>query len=106
VRIFDQNEHPRSTNKEKLSALNPVFKEGGTVTAGNSSGRNDGASAVLVMSEDTALKYGFKPKARIISQAVSGVSLEVMGIGPVEATKKALSRAGISQEQVGLIELN
>ncbi|MFE4706363.1 thiolase family protein [Peribacillus simplex] len=106
VRIFDQDEHPRSTNKEKLSALKPVFKEGGTVTAGNSSGRNDGASAVLVMSENTALKYGFKPKARIISQAVSGVSPEIMGIGPVEATKKALSRAGISLEQIGLIELN
>lgn len=106
VKIFDQDEHPRLTSIEKLSALKPVFKEGGTVTAGNSSGRNDGASAVLVMSEDKALKYGFKPKARIISQAVSGVSPEIMGIGPVEATKKALSRAGISLEQVGLIELN
>jgi acetyl-CoA C-acetyltransferase len=106
VKIFDQDEHPRLTSMEKLSALKPVFKEGGTVTAGNSSGRNDGASAVLVMSEEAALQRGFKPKARIIAQAVAGVSPDIMGIGPVQATKKALSMAGLSLDQIGLIELN
>lgn len=106
VNFFDQDEHLRLTNMEKLIALKPVFKEGGTVTAGNSSGRNDGASAVLVMSEETALKRGLQPKARIISQAVSGVSPDIMGIGPVQATKKALSVAGLSLDDIGLFELN
>jgi acetyl-CoA C-acetyltransferase len=83
-----------------------VFKENGTVTAGNSSGRNDGASAVLLMSEDAAHKNGFKPKAKIIAQAVSGVSPEIMGIGPVQSTRKALSFAGLTLDDIGLIELN
>lgn len=106
VKVFDTDEHPRLTSLQQLSALQPVFKEAGTVTAGNSSGRNDGASAVLVMSEEAARRYGLKPKARIIAQAVSGVSPEIMGIGPVEATRKALTRAGLSLDQIGLIELN
>lgn len=106
TKIFDTDEHPRATTIEKLSALKPVFKENGTVTAGNSSGRNDGASAVLVMSGEAVEKYGLKPKARIISQAVSGVSPEIMGIGPVKATEKALERAGLTLGQIGLIELN
>jgi acetyl-CoA C-acetyltransferase len=106
VKVFKVDEHPRLTSLEKLSNLKPVFKENGTVTAGNSSGRNDGASAVLVMSEEAALKRGLKPKARIIAQAASGVSPEIMGIGPVEATKKALSMAKLSLDEIGLIELN
>ncbi|MEW9673558.1 acetyl-CoA C-acyltransferase [Ammoniphilus sp. 3BR4] len=106
VKIFNQDEHPRLTSLEKLSTLKPVFKDGGTVTAGNSSGRNDGASAVLVMSEEAAQRRGMKPKARIIAQAVSGISPEIMGIGPIQATKKALSIAGLSLDQIGLIELN
>ncbi len=106
VKVFKVDEHPRLTSLEKLSNLKPVFKENGTVTAGNSSGRNDGASAVLVMSEEAALKRGLKPKARIIAQASSGVSPEIMGIGPVEATKKALSMAKLSLDEIGLIELN
>ena len=106
VKVFKEDEHPRLTSLEKLSNLKPVFKENGTVTAGNSSGRNDGASAVLVMSEEAALKRGLKPKARIIAQASSGVSPEIMGIGPVEATKKALSMAKLSLDEIGLIELN
>lgn len=106
VKVFKVDEHPRLTSLEKLNSLKPVFKDNGTVTAGNSSGRNDGASAVLIMSEEAALKRGFKPKARIIAQAASGVSPEIMGIGPVEATKKALSKAGLSLDEIGLIELN
>jgi acetyl-CoA C-acetyltransferase len=106
VSIFDTDEHPRATNLDKLSTLKPVFKENGTVTAGNSSGRNDGASAVLVMSGEAAKNYGLKPKAKIIAQAVSGVSPEIMGIGPVQATKRALAIAGLSLNAIGLVELN
>lgn len=103
---FAVDEHPRKTDLEKLAKLKPVFKAGGTVTAGNSSGRNDGASAVLVASEEAAREYGWKPKAKIIAQASSGVSPEIMGIGPVPATHKALKMAGLQLEDIGLIELN
>ena len=103
---FAVDEHPRLTSLEKLGSLKPVFKEGGTVTAGNSSGRNDGASVVLVMSEDAVRKYEVKPKVKIISQAVSGVAPEIMGIGPVTSTQIALKRAGLSLDEIGLIELN
>lgn len=103
---FAVDEHPRLTSLEKLGSLKPVFKEGGTVTAGNSSGRNDGASVVLVMSEDAVQKYEVKPKVKIISQAVSGVAPEIMGIGPVTSTQLALKRAGLSLKDIGLIELN
>lgn len=106
VKLFAVDEHPRLTSLEQLSQLKPVFKEHGTVTAGNSSGRNDGASAVLVMSEEAASQRGFQPKARIIAMAASGVSPEIMGIGPVEATKKALAMANLSLDEIGLIELN
>lgn len=104
--VFEVDEHPRKTSLEKLSRLKPVFLEGGTVTAGNSSGRNDGASAVLVMSSKTAQRKNFKPMAIIRSQAVAGVSPELMGIGPVPATKKALKMAGLNLSDIGLIELN
>lgn len=103
---FDQDEHPRPTSLEKLASLKPVFKPGGTVTAGNSSGRNDGAAALLLMSEEAAQKYGLKPKAKVIAQAVAGVSPEIMGIGPVPATRKALQLAGLKLDDIGLIELN
>lgn len=106
VKTFAVDEHPRATSLEKLGSLKPVFKENGTVTAGNSSGRNDGASAVLLMSEDAVRKYDVKPKAKIISQAVSGVSPDMMGIGPVTATQLALKRANVALEDIGLIELN
>jgi len=106
VKVFAVDEHPRLTSLEKLSTLKAVFKENGTVTAGNSSGRNDGASAVIVMSEDAVKRYGVKPKAKIISQAVSGVSPEIMGIGPVKATQIALEKAGLTLADIGLIELN
>jgi acetyl-CoA C-acetyltransferase len=103
---FDTDEHPRLTSLEKFAALKPVFKEGGTVTAGNSSGRNDGAAALVVMSEEEALKRGLKPRMRIVSQAAVGVAPEIMGIGPVPATLKALKLAGLSLEDIDLIELN
>lgn len=103
---FKIDEHPRQTDLAKLAALKPVFKAGGTVTAGNSSGRNDGASALLVASEEAAARHGFKPKAKIIAQAAAGVSPEIMGIGPVPATRKALKMAGLKLDDIGLIELN
>lgn len=103
---FKVDEHPRETSIEKLSKLQPVFKKNGTVTAGNTSGRNDGAGVVLLMSEDAAARYEKKPKAKIIAQAVVGVSPEIMGIGPAPATRKALQQAGLTLNDIGLIELN
>ncbi|MGG3942070.1 thiolase family protein [Peribacillus psychrosaccharolyticus] len=104
--IFDKDEHPRETNMEKLRNLKPVFKENGTVTAGNTSGRNDGAGAVLLMTDEAPQKYELKPKARVIAQAVAGVSPEIMGIGPAPATRKALKQAGLTLDDISLIELN
>lgn len=103
---FKVDEHPRETSMEVLSKLKPVFKEGGTVTAGNTSGRNDGAGVVLLMSEEAAERYGKKPKAKIIAQAVAGVSPEIMGIGPAPSTRKALKQANLTLDDIGLIELN
>ncbi|MGE7778894.1 thiolase family protein [Peribacillus sp. NPDC097264] len=104
--VFKVDEHPRVTNMDKLRDLKPVFKENGSVTAGNASGRNDGAGSVLMMSEEAAQKYEKKPKAKVIAQAVAGVSPEIMGIGPAPATRKALQLAGLSLDDIGLIELN
>jgi acetyl-CoA C-acetyltransferase/3-oxo-5,6-didehydrosuberyl-CoA/3-oxoadipyl-CoA thiolase len=106
--IFDIDEFPRlDTTLEKLSKLKPAFtKEGGTVTAGNSSGVNDGACALLLSSPEKAAELGWKPRARIISSAVAGVEPDCMGLGPIPAAKKALERAGLKLEQIDLIELN
>lgn len=105
--VFNQDEYPRrDTSLEKLSKLKPVFKENGTVTAGNSSGRNDGAAAVLLMSEDKAKELGLKPMVRFVSAGISGVDPRIMGIGPVPATHKALKIAGLSLNEIDLIELN
>jgi acetyl-CoA C-acetyltransferase len=104
--IFDTDEFPRKTSMEQLAKLPPVFKEGGTVTAGNSSGRNDGAACLVVMSAAEAERRGLRPFATIRSQAVAGVPPEVMGIGPVTASRKALAAAGLSLADMGLIELN
>ena len=104
--LFDTDEHPRMTTAEELAALKPAFKKGGSVTAGNSSGRNDGASALLVASADAAKKLGLKPKARILAQASAGVDPAIMGIGPVPAVQKALKKAGLTLNEIGLIELN
>lgn len=103
---FEVDEHPRKSTKEQLAKLRAVFKEGGSVTAGNASGRNDGASVVLMMSEDKLKEYGLKPKAKIIAQAVSGVSPNVMGIGPVTSTQKALDQCGLTIDDIDLVELN
>jgi acetyl-CoA acyltransferase len=96
----------RDTSLEKLAALRPVFREGGTVTAGNASPLNDGAAAVLLVSDAYAKAHGLRPLARIRAIAVAGVPPRIMGIGPVPATKKALERAGLSLKDLGLIELN
>lgn len=107
VKIIDTDEHPRDdASLEGLSKLRPAFKEGGTVTAGNSSGINDGAAAVLITSLDKAKEFGMKPMARIVSYAVAGVDPDYMGIGPVPSTKKALERAGLTINDIELIELN
>ncbi|WP_050614999.1 thiolase family protein [Bacillus testis] len=104
--IVDQDEHPRpETNLEKLAQLKPLM-EGGTVTAGNSSGINDGASVLLLMSREKAIELGLKPLARYAGGAVSGVEPAIMGIGPVYSTRKLLARTGISIPEIGLIELN
>lgn len=104
--VFDKDEHPRFSTIDKLSSLKPAFKKDGTVTAGNSSGINDGAAATVVASEDAVKKYNLKPLGRIVSMAVAGVHPDVMGVGPVPATQKALKRAGLTAKDLGLIELN
>jgi acetyl-CoA C-acetyltransferase len=104
--IFDTDEHPRKSTLEGLAALPPVFKEGGTVTAGNSSGRNDGAACTVVMSAAEASRRGLRPMVTIRGMAVAGVGPEIMGIGPAPSSRKALARAGLSLEDIGLIELN
>lgn len=100
------DEHPRKTSIEKLAALKPAFKSGGTVTAGNSSGINDGAAAMLLASEVAVKEFGLQPIARVVSTAVAGVDPSIMGIGPVPATQKALKKAGLTINDIGLIELN
>ena len=104
--LFDKDEHPRVTTAEKLATLKPAFIKDGTVTAGNSSGINDGAAAMLLASEAAVKKYNLKPIAKIVSMAVSGVDPAIMGIGPVTATNKALQRAALKIEDIDLIELN
>jgi 3-oxoadipyl-CoA thiolase len=105
--VVERDEPPRpDTSAEALGALMPAFRKGGTVTAGSSSGINDGASAVLVMAEEAAREAGLVPLARIVATAVAGVPPEIMGIGPVPAMRKALERAGIGAGALDLIELN
>ena len=103
---IDTDEHPRRTTLEKLATLKPAFVKDGTVTAGNSSGINDGAAAMLLASEETVRKYGLKPIAKVIAGAVAGVDPSIMGIGPVPATQKVLKRASLSIANMDLIELN
>ncbi len=103
---FEKDEHPRLSSLEKLAQLKPAFAKDGTVTAGNSSGINDGAAAMLLASEAAVKKYGLNPMAKIISMAVAGVDPSIMGIGPVPATNKALERAGLQVADLDLIELN
>jgi len=104
--IFSQDEHPRRSSLEKLAALKPAFSKDGTVTAGNSSGINDGAAALLLAGEDSIKRFNLQPMARIVSRAVAGVDPAIMGIGPVPASRKALLRAGLTVSDLGLVELN
>ena len=108
VTVVDRDEHPRAdTSAEALARLRPAFRsEGGTVTAGNSSGINDGASAVLLAETERAKELGLRPMARVVATAVAGVDPAVMGIGPIPATRKALERAGLAIDDLDLIELN
>ncbi len=104
--VFATDEHPRQTSLEQLARLPAIFKEGGTVTAGNSSGRNDGAACLVLMSAAEAARRGAAPLATIRSQAVAGVPPEIMGIGPAPASRKALAAAGLGLDDIGLVELN
>ncbi len=101
-----EDEHPRDTTLEALARLKPAFRAGGTVTAGNASGVNDGACALVVASERAATTYGLTPRARIVAGATAGVPPRVMGIGPVPATRKLLARAGLDVGQIDVVELN
>jgi len=103
--IVDTDEHPRSTSLGKLSALRSLFPDG-TVTAGNASGINDGAAALLLASEAGAAKHGLTPKARVLGMAVAGVPPRIMGIGPVPATQKLLQRLNLSLDDFDVLELN
>ncbi len=104
--LFVQDEHPRLSSIEKLNSLSPAFRKGGTVTAGNSSGVNDGAAALLIVSEEALKRYNLEPIAEVVSSAAAGVHPDIMGVGPVPATEKALKRAGITTNDLDLIELN
>ncbi|HHG84063.1 MAG TPA: acetyl-CoA C-acyltransferase [Bacteroidetes bacterium] len=103
---FDTDEHPRLSSLETLAKLRTVFRQGGTVTAGNASGINDGAAALLLCDEDSLKRFNLTPMARVVSHAVAGVDPLIMGIGPVPATQKALKRAGLNINDIGLVELN
>lgn len=104
--VFDTDEHPRTTSLEQLAKLRPVFKEGGSVTAGSSSGRNDGGACLVLMSAAAAEARGISPMAVVRSQAVAAVDPRIMGIGPVPASRKALERAGLRLSDIGLVEVN
>jgi len=104
--VFDTDEHPRATSLEALAKLKPVVRHDGTVTAGNASGLNDGAAAMLVASHDAAIRHGLTPRARIVAMASAGVAPRVMGVGPIEAVRKVLALGGIGTDQLDVIELN
>jgi acetyl-CoA C-acetyltransferase len=103
---FNQDEHPRQTSMEKLASLKPAFAKDGTVTAGNSSGINDGAAAMLLASEEAVKLFNLQPIARIAGMGVAGVDPAIMGIGPVPASQKAMIRAGLTVKDLDLVELN
>ena len=105
-KVIDTDEHPRATTAEALGKLRPAFKEGGVVTAGNASGINDGAAAVVVMSASKAKELGLKPRMRIVARAEAGVEPSIMGAGPIPAVRKALEKAKLTIDQINTIELN
>jgi acetyl-CoA acyltransferase len=105
--LFSEDEHPRpDTTLEALSKLKPVVKPDGTITAGNASGINDGACALLLASEAGLKRHGLTPRARVVAAAAAGVAPRIMGMGPVPATRKALAKAGLSLSQMDIVELN
>lgn len=105
--IFDTDEHPRAgTTAEDLAKLRPVVREGGTVTAGNASGINDGAAAIIIASEAAVLKYGLTPRARIVASTTAGVAPAIMGFAPAPASKKLFAMSGLRLDQMDVIELN
>jgi acetyl-CoA acetyltransferase family protein len=104
--VVDRDEHPRATSLERLAALPTAFREGGTVTAGNASGVNDGAAALLVASKDAVERHGLTPLARVAGVATAGVEPRWMGLGPVPATEKLLSRLGLTTSDLDVVELN
>ncbi len=104
--VVDTDEHPRLTSLEKLAALKPIVRKDGSVTAGNASGVNDGAAAIIIASEDAAKRNGLTPRARILGAAVAGVPPRIMGFGPAPATRKVLEKAGLSLREIDVIELN
>ncbi|UER53254.1 3-oxoadipyl-CoA thiolase [Kineosporiaceae bacterium SCSIO 59966] len=104
--LVDTDEHPRRTSREALAALRPAFREGGTVTAGNSSGVNDGAAALLVASEAAVERFGLQPLARVVGAATAGVPPRIMGIGPVPASRRLLDRLGLTVADLDVVELN
>ena len=105
-RRFEHDEHPRATDLQSLARLKPVVQTDGTVTAGNASGLNDGAAAMLVASEGAVAKHGLTPRARVIGMAAAGVAPRIMGIGPIEAARRVLGRTGLTMDQMDVIELN
>jgi 3-oxoadipyl-CoA thiolase len=104
--IVSQDEHPRATTLEVLAKLKPIVRPDGTVTAGNASGVNDGACALLLANEESVKKYGLKPRARVVGMATAGVAPRIMGFGPAPATRKVLALTGLTLEQMDVIELN
>ena len=104
--VVDRDEHPRETSVEALAKLKPIVRQGGTVTAGNASGVNDGAAAMIVASEAAAVRHGLTPRARILGTAVAGVPPRIMGIGPAPASTKLLERLGLTIGQIDVVELN
>ncbi|MGO4957604.1 acetyl-CoA C-acyltransferase [Luteococcus sp. Sow4_B9] len=104
--VFDTDEHPRATSLDKLAALKPVFKEGGTVTAGNSSGINDGAAAMVLASGAAVQQHGLAPMVRIVAWGMGGVAPSVMGMGPAVAVPKALAKAGLTLDDIDVVESN
>jgi acetyl-CoA C-acetyltransferase len=103
---IDTDEHPRKTSMEQLAKLKPAFKEGGMVTAGNASGINDGAAALVVMGAERARELGVKPRLRLVARAEAGVEPSIMGSGPIPAVQRALDKAGMTIDQIDLVELN
>ena len=104
--VVDRDEHPRETSVEALAKLKPIVRQGGTVTAGNASGVNDGAAAMIIASEAAAVRHGLTPRARILGTAVAGVPPRIMGIGPAPASTKLLERLGLTIGQIDVVELN